>query len=102
MATNNPPKLRWIGWTMPCGTQRTSLEICRDAAGYFSRTPFFIDTARTTGHRCYGEKHGLHGAGMGTEVRCTDGSTYRIAATLGFGPRIAPLKAKAERLALEN
>lgn len=93
MLSNSAPSFKWFRFEMSDSVIRSKLYV----NGHETR--FFIDEARTIGHRCYGEKYGLHGAGMGAEIRRTDGTSYQIAATLGFGPRMAPLKADAERRA---
>jgi hypothetical protein len=79
---------------MACGTRRQRLYV--DGA----ETPFFIDSAATIGHRTQGCRHGLYGSSMGDEVRCRDGSSYRIAAVLGGWPTIGLLKHRAEQMAL--
>lgn len=92
--TNNPPRIHWHAIEFGGDTIRRQ-RLYVDGR----ETPYFVDEALCHAHRTYGEKYGLHGAGMGKEVRRRDGTTYQIAATLDFGPKIAPLKAKAERLA---
>lgn len=95
MTKNNAPKAKWFGVTMACGTLRQKLYVNG------LESPFFIDTASTIGHRTQGDKHGLFGSGMGDEVRCRDGSTYRIAATLSSSNKVAELKHRAEQMAFE-
>ena len=93
-ASNNAPKIQWIGQTMACGTHRQRLYVNSQ------ETPYFVDSAATIGHRTQGDKHGLFGAGMGNVVRTRDGGSYRIAATLASAPKVAVLKHKAEQYAL--
>jgi hypothetical protein len=76
---------------MACGTKRQRLYV--DGV----ETPYFVDTAAVAAHRTYGERHGLWGAGM-SEPHWRTG--YRIAACFGCGDKIAPLKHRAEQMAL--
>lgn len=92
MTTNRPPKAIWFRLPLACGTVRQKLFI--DG----KETPFFIDTASTAAHRTTGEKHGLFGSGMGPLTR----AGYRIAGQLAAGGRIAPLKHRAEQMALAD
>src|ERR1019366_9067421 len=94
--SNRPPRTRWFKATMACGTERHRLYVNGN------ETPYFIDSAILIGHRFQGERYGLHGSGMGAEIRRRDDSTYQIALCLDIGSKILPLKMKAERLATEN
>jgi hypothetical protein len=91
--SNNAPKTQWFKQVMACGTERQRLYV--DGR----ETPFFIDTAQVAAHKTYGERHGLWGAGMSEPHWRTQN---RIAACLGCGPKITPLKARAERMALSD
>ena len=90
--SNNAPKTEWRGHVMACGTTRQRLYV--DGA----ETPYFIDTTDIRAHRTCGEKHGLWGAGLGEMSR----AGYRIAGCFGAGPKIAPLKHRAEQMALSE
>lgn len=96
MTTNNPPKIQWFRFDLSNGIVRSQLHV--NGCG----TAYFIDEAKTIGHRCCGERFGLYGSGMGAKIRRHDGTTYQIAAPLDFGPKIGPLKARAERFATEG
>lgn len=84
MATNAAPKTKWFRFEFgPVSRIRLYVN--------GNKTRYFIDTAKVPYARCYGEKHGLYGAGM---------SPMGNAGVLGYGPRIAVLKHRAEQLAL--
>jgi hypothetical protein len=91
--SNQAPKTEWRGFEMACGTKRQKLYVNGQ------ETPFFIDSAKVAAHRCYGEPHGLWGAGM-SEPHWRTG--YRIAACLGMGKRVTILKHRAEQMALSE
>ena len=97
MASNNPPRVRWFAVPLACGTVRHRLYV-ND-----KETPYFVDNAKGAGrgHWTMGDPVGLHGSGMGNEIERRDGSTYRIAATLGAFRSVTRAKATAERMALE-
>lgn len=56
-------------------------------------TPFFIDVSDRVAHRSEGQRCGLYGSGM---------SPSGHAKVIRSGPTITPLKATAEKLALEG
>lgn len=87
---NRPPTALWERSVAGDGLERHQLWIGGE------RTPFFIDRALTIGHRTQGERFGLWGAGMGPATT----AGYRIARALDSGPRIAPLKHRAEQMAM--
>lgn len=82
---------KWFKFPMANGCIRHRLYING------SETPYFIDEAKLIGHRTYGHKFGLFGAGLGNEVRTARGS-YRIAAVFGGFDRISEAKKRAESL----
>lgn len=84
MTTNNAPNLQWRPDSPFPGDQRLFSN--------GSATRYFVRTAEHIGHRTYGEKYGLYGCGM--EANGT-------AAVLGFGPKMGPIKHRAEQLALQ-
>lgn len=98
MSGNNAPQTRWVRVPFACGTIRHRLYVGE------SETPFFVDDSKLAGraHRTLGEPVGLFGAGMGSEVRCLDGSTFRIAAILGAFRNVGIAKARAEQMALSQ
>lgn len=87
---NNAPKTEWRSHVMACGTSRQRLYVNG------SETPFFIDSNNLLGHRSFGDPHGLYGAGLGDMVS----AGYRIAGCFGSGKKTAPLKHRAEQMAL--
>lgn len=89
--SNAAPKCKWHRVTMACGTIRQRLYV--DG----KETPWFVDSAAVMAHRTQGDKHGLWGAGMSKPSRL---SGKRCAECFGSGPKIEPLKAKAEQMAL--
>lgn len=86
---NNAPTCKWHRFELSCGTVRQRLYL--DGR----ETPWFVDTAAVLAHKCQGEKHGLWGAGLSKPNRLGK----RHAECFGCGPRIEPLKAKAEQMA---
>lgn len=96
MRSTNAPKTFWHRVPMACGVIRHRLWVDEQ------ETPYFVDDATKAGigHRTYSERVGLLGAGMGTEIKCRDGGSYRIAAVLGGFKNVSLAKARAEQLAL--
>lgn len=90
---NQAPKLKWYSEILACGTTRQFLFLDGQ------QTPFFIDSARYHAHRSLGQVHGLWGSGMGALIAEAK-KPYRIAAPLGCGPKIEPLKHRAEQMAM--
>lgn len=89
--SNNAPKCKWVAHHMNDTHSRLRLYVNG------AETPFWVDVAHTIGHRTHGEKYGLWGSGMGKMTS----AGYRIAGCLGCGPKIAPLKHRAEQMAME-
>ncbi|TNC14940.1 hypothetical protein FF100_05030 [Methylobacterium terricola] len=86
---NSAPSCRWVDQNnfMPEGVTRQRLFV-NDC-----ETPFFIDVAERASHRTEGQKCGLFGSGM---------SAKGFAKTLASGPRVGPLKHRAEQMAMEQ
>lgn len=89
--SNNAPKCVWRSHILSCGSNRQFLYV-ND-----TETPWFIITAEVRSLRTDGERHGLWGAGM-SDPHWRTGA--RIAACFGSGRKIAPLKHRAEQMAL--
>jgi hypothetical protein len=85
MSANNAPVTIWRAYVIGAMKRQRLYVNGRE-------TPYFVDTALAAYARTYGEKHALFGSGM---------SAAGTAACLGFGRLLAPLKHKAEQLALE-
>lgn len=83
-SSNGAPQTVWFAQEM-AGRSRRRLYVNG------LETPFFIDTATRASHRTSGSKHGLYGSGM---------SPKGFAAVLASGPRIEPLKHRAEQMAM--
>jgi len=96
MTSNNPPKSKWRGIMLACGTRRQRLYVNE------IETPFFVDSANgVLAHRTQGSEHGLFGAGMHEcKIRDRQGNPRYIAAILGAGNKVAVLKHRAEQMAL--
>ena len=96
MRTNNAPKTFWHRADMACGIVVHRLYVNG------AETPYFVHDAKKAGigHWTGGDPVGLFGAGMGAQVRCCDGSFYRIAATLATFRNVTLAKMRAEQMAL--
>lgn len=94
---NHPPVVRWTRVVLGCGGVRHRLFV--DGR----ETDWFVDDESRAGRgHCFSRECpvSLYAAGRGREIRCRDGSTYRIAASVGHFPRVGDAKARAETCAL--
>lgn len=86
--SNNAPSCTWVDDSDFCPEGVTRQRLILNG----QRTPFFIDVSERIAHRTEGSKCGLFGAGMHPKG---------FALTLASGPRVGPLKHRAEQMAME-
>ena len=94
--SNNPPRLTWTSYAQSNGSVRHRLYVDGREHAYF------VDDDRKAGqgHHAMGCPVSLHGSGMGGEVRCRDGSSYRTARMLYGCNTVREAKARAENMVL--
>lgn len=96
-ASNNAPKCEWRPMVLSsdgCQMQQLYVE--------GRETPYFVTSALLQGHETWGDKHGLHGAGMGASIIGRDGHERACARPLMSGSKIGVLKHRAEQMALSR
>ena len=92
---NNAPRVTWFRAPLACGTVRHRLYV------EGKETEYFVDDAKAAGigHHAQGCAVQLWASGCGPEIRCRNGTSYRIAAMVPGFKNVTLAKMAAERMA---